>query len=128
MGSGVRRVVRPLPYSAVRKFVEVEGWAPKGTARGAKKQGHHECYTLALADGTFLATRISHGTGQYEDPTWLLTFCATRPLQVSEAGFWACVEPRGEAPVPKEQVPRSRMTSCAILSRNSAWCLLASGV
>jgi len=97
--------MRPLSYAALRKFVEIEGWAAKGTARGAQKRGDHERYTLVLANGAVLATRISHGKGQYDDPS-LVAHILRDELQVSEADFWACVE-RGVKP-PRPQAERAR--------------------
>lgn len=94
--------MRPLPYSALRTFVETEGWKPKGTARGTKKQGDHERYTLALSDGTVLATRISHGTGQYDDPS-LVSHILRDELRVSEPDFWACVERGAKPPRPQPE-------------------------
>ncbi|MFN8036760.1 MAG: cytotoxic translational repressor of toxin-antitoxin stability system [Acidimicrobiia bacterium] len=94
--------MRPLPYSALRTFVETEGWTPKGTARGTKKQGDHERYTLALADGTVLATRISHGGGQYDDPS-MVSHILRDELHVSEPDFWTCVEQGVKPPRPQPE-------------------------
>jgi hypothetical protein len=96
--------MRPLPYAALRKFVEIEGWAAKGKARRSGATGDHYQYTLTLTTGEVLATRISHGTGQYDDPK-LVASILRNQLKVTEEDFWRCVEhgvlpPRPQPPGP----------------------------
>jgi hypothetical protein len=94
--------VKPLPHSAHRKFVETEGWERKGTSRGSGKTGDHYRYNLCLATGDVLTTRVSHGSGQINDPK-LIAAIYRDQLAVSEESFWRCVEdgvlpPRPEPP------------------------------
>lgn len=94
--------MKPLPHSAHRKFVETEGWEKKGTARGAGKTGDHYRYNLHLATGDVLTTRVSHGSGQINDPK-LIAAIYRDQLAVSEESFWRCVKdgvlpPRPEPP------------------------------
>jgi len=111
--------MRPLPYAALRKFLKTEGWERRGTTRSPRGQrgGDHERYTLTLADGDVLYTRISNGRGQYDDAP-LITMILRVQFRVTEADFWACVE-RGVLPprLAPEQ-PRGR-------ARN--WMLRSSG-
>ncbi|MCL5445111.1 MAG: cytotoxic translational repressor of toxin-antitoxin stability system [Actinobacteria bacterium] len=95
--------MRPLPHSAVRKFVETEGWTQKGTARGRSKTGDHFRYTLTLATGEVLYTRVSHGSGQLDDPK-IVAHVLRAELAVSAEDFWACVD-NGVLP-PRPQPPR----------------------
>ena len=95
--------MRPLTHSAHRKFVEIEGWAKKGTAQGKKKTGDHHRYTLTLATGEVLRTRVSHGTGELGDPKVVAAVLRDQ-LQVSEAHFWACVEKGTKPPRPSAEV------------------------
>lgn len=83
--------MRPLPHWAHRKFVETEGWERKGTARGSGKTGSHYRYSLTLATGDVLTTRISHGAGQINDPK-LVAAILRDQLAVSEEDFWRCVD------------------------------------
>lgn len=94
--------MRPLPHSAHRKFVETEGWEKKGTARGSGKTDDHYRYNLRLATGDVLTTRVSHCSGQINDPK-LVAAIYRDQLAVSEESFWRCVEdgvlpPRPEPP------------------------------
>jgi hypothetical protein len=94
--------VKPLPHSAHRKFVETEGWEKKGTARGSGKTGDRYRYNLRLATGNVPTTRVSHGSGQINDPK-LVAAIYRDQLAVSEESFWRCVEdgvlpPRPEPP------------------------------
>ena len=83
--------MKPLPHSAHRKFVETEGWEKKGTARGSGKTGDHYRYNLRLASGDVLTTRVSHGSGQINDPK-LIAAIYREQLAVSEEDFWRCVD------------------------------------
>lgn len=96
--------MRPLPYSALRKFVKTEGWTKSGTVKGKNKTGDHFRYTLALADGDILYTRISHGSGQFDDPN-VVAAIFRNELKVSEEDFWACVD-HGVLP-PRPGTPES---------------------
>ncbi|MHB8318889.1 MAG: cytotoxic translational repressor of toxin-antitoxin stability system [Acidimicrobiales bacterium] len=87
---------------AVRKFVETEGWTQKGAARGRSKTGDHFRYTLTLATGEVLYTRVSHGSGQLDDPK-IVAHILRVELAVSEEDFWACVD-NGVLP-PRPQPP-----------------------
>lgn len=96
--------MRPLTHSAHRKFVETEGWTKKGTARGSGRTGDHHRYNLTLPTGDVLTTRVSHGSGQINDPK-LVAAIFRDQLAVSEEDFWACVEdgvlpPRPQPPAP----------------------------
>lgn len=82
--------MRPLPHRAHRTFVETEGWTKK-TEAGSKKTGDHHRYTLELATGDVLYTRVSHGAGSIDDPN-LVAAVLREQLQVSEDEFWACVD------------------------------------
>lgn len=82
--------MRPLTHAAHRKFVETEGWTKKPNARG-KKTGDHHRYTLQLATGDILYTRVSHGAGQLDDPNTIAAVYRNQ-LQVSEEDFWNCVD------------------------------------
>lgn len=82
--------MRPLPHSAHKKFVETEGWANKGRARQGKT-GAHFGYTLTLATGDVLYTRVSHGSGQIEDPGRVAVILREQ-LRVTEDEFWDCVD------------------------------------
>lgn len=86
----------PLSHAAHRKFVETESWQKKGTARGSGKTGDHHRYTLRLANGDVLTTRVSHGAGAVNDPK-LVAKILRDQLQVTEADFYACVR-RGKLP------------------------------
>lgn len=79
----------PLSHADHRRFVEAEGWEHKGTARGAGRTGDHHRYTLALADGDVLYTRVSHGPGGINDPG-LVHHVLRDQLRVSEEDFYRC--------------------------------------
>jgi hypothetical protein len=110
--------MRPLTHAAHRKFVETEGWEKKGTARKGRGTGDHERYTLRLATGDVLYTRVSHGAGQLDDPAAIEAVYRNQ-LQVSEADFWDCVE-NGTLPArPKPSEPdRPKESLDATLVRN----------
>lgn len=103
--------MRPLPHSAHRKFVETEGWEKKGTARGSGKTGDHYRYQLRLATGEILRTRVSHGTGQINDPN-LVAAILRDELSVTEAEFWRCVD---EGVVPTRPEPKQPAASAPAL-------------
>jgi hypothetical protein len=98
-----------LKHKDHRKFVETEGWEKKGTARGKGKTGDHHRYTLKLADGTVLATRVSHGSGSIDDPG-LVARILKDQLAVSEEDFYLCVK-KGKLPprptAPSASVPET---------------------
>jgi len=96
--------MRPLSHADHRKFVETEGWEKKGTARSAKKTGDHHRYTLPLANGEVLYTRVSHGAGQIDNPR-LVSSILRDQLRVTESDFYRCVRegvlpPRPQPPAP----------------------------
>lgn len=99
--------MRPLPYAALRRFVETERWTAKGRARRPGATGDHHRYTLVLATGEVLTVRISHGTGQYDDAKLIAAICRDQ-LRVTEEDFWRCVE-RGVLP-PRPQPPAPPVT------------------
>ena len=105
--------MRPLPHSAHRKFVETEGWEKKkkGTARGSGKTGDHHRYQLRLATGEVLTTRVSHGSGQINDPN-LVAAILRDQLSVSEAELWRCVD---EGVVPTRPKPEQPTASAPAL-------------
>ena len=80
----------PLSHSDHRRFVETEHWEHKGTARAAQRTGDHHRYTLVLATGEVLYTRVSHGSGQIGDPG-LVASILREQLRVSEDDFYRCV-------------------------------------
>ncbi len=82
--------MRPLTHAAHTKFVETEGWTKRKKASG-KKGGDHDRYTLQLANGDTLYTRVSHGAGQLDNPNTIAAVYRTQ-LAVSEEDFWNCVE------------------------------------
>ena len=96
--------MRPITHAAHKRFVETEGWARLGTGRSKTGAGDHFRYTLTLANGETLFTRVSHGTGQIDDPNRVAAILRDQ-LQVSEADFWACAED-GELP-PRPQSPKA---------------------
>jgi hypothetical protein len=96
--------MRPLPHRAHLDFVRREGWDLKGTARSKVGSNDHSRYTLTLATGEVLYTRVSHGTGQIENPD-LIADILRAQLRVSEKDFWACVK-RGVLP-PRPSAPAS---------------------
>jgi len=104
----------------IAEILEDRGLGASGHHPFAEGQrgGDHERYTLTLADGDVLYTRISNGRGQYDDDAALITMILRVQFRVTEADFWACVE-RGVLPprLAPEQ-PRGR-------ARN--WMLRSSG-
>lgn len=88
--------MRPIPHRAHKKFVETEGWEKKGKSGSSRETGDHYRYTLTLATGDVLYTRVSHGAGQLDDPN-LIAAVLREELQVTEKQFWACVN-RGTIP------------------------------
>jgi hypothetical protein len=96
--------VKPLTHAAHRKFVEREGWTKQGTARGSGRTGDHYRYSLALATGEVLITRVSDGAGQINDPKLIAAILRVQ-LAVSEQDFWACVDGGVLPPRPQPQAP-----------------------
>ncbi len=81
--------MRPIPHRAHKKFVETEGWEKKSSS-GTQKTGDHPRYTLRLATGDVLYTRVSHGSGSLDDLNTVAAVLRDQ-LQVSEEDFWRCV-------------------------------------
>lgn len=96
--------MRPLRHADHRRFVETEGWVKKATATAGSKTGDHWRYTLRLATGEYLYTRVSHGRGSINDPDLVATIFREQ-LQVSEADFYRCVNDRVLPPRPAPDVP-----------------------
>lgn len=96
--------MRPLKHADHRKFVEIENWTKKGTSRGARKTGDHWRYTLTLATGEVLHTRVSHGSGSIDDPN-LVADILRNQLQVTEEDFYRCVNDRVLPPRPVPERP-----------------------
>jgi len=99
---------RPLTHVDHKRFVEVEGWEKKGTAKGKAKKGDHFRYSLRLNSGEILHTRVSHGSGATNDP-YLVAAIFREQLQVTEEDFYLCVEkgmlpprPAPESPLPPQ--------------------------
>lgn len=97
--------MRPIPHRSHRQFVETEGWVAKGGARRSGAAGDHYRYTLTLATGDVLRTRVSHGAGQIGDPG-LVAHILRDQLTVTEDAFWACVE-QGILPPRPRPTPRT---------------------
>lgn len=80
-----------MPTNAeLRTFVDNEGWQDKDKKSGRKTGDHHR-YTLVLATGDVLYTRISHGSGGVDDPA-LFAEILRNQLKVTKEQFWACVK------------------------------------
>ncbi len=109
--------MRPLTHGDHHKFVETEGWTKKGTASSSKKTGDHFRYTLTLSTGDVLYTRISHGSGQLDDPKLIGAIFRTQ-LGVTEEDFYRCVEKGILPPRPQTNPERSAEGLDAILVRN----------
>jgi hypothetical protein len=110
--------MRPLSHADHRKFVEVEGWTKKTTARAGKKTGDHFRYTLTLATGDVLYTRVSHGSGQIDDPGLVRSILRDQ-LHVTEEAFYDCVEKGVRPPRPQPEEPaRPQQALDATLMRN----------
>lgn len=95
--------MRHPTYADHRRFVAIEGWEDKDAA-WRKKTGNHHRYTLTLADGEALYTRVSHGSGEYRDPG-LIAVIFREQLKVSEEDFWRCVEHGVLPPRPQPDEP-----------------------
>ncbi len=109
--------MRPLTHADHRKFARTEGWIKKGTSSSSKKTGDHFRYTLTLSTGEVLYTRISHGSGQLDDPKLIGAIFRTQ-LGVSEEDFYRCVEKGILPPRPQTNPERSTEGLDAILVRN----------
>jgi hypothetical protein len=90
-------------YQEHRRFVEVEGWQDKDKA-SLKRKGDHHRYTLTLANGDMLYTRVSHGRGQYRNPG-MFAHILRDELRVSEEDFWRCVDDGVSPPRPEPATP-----------------------
>jgi hypothetical protein len=84
-------MTRPLAHRDHRKFVETEGWIKKGTSRGGAKTGDHYRYSLKLATGEVLQTRVSHGSGAINSAD-VVAHIMRDQLLVTEEDFYRCVE------------------------------------
>lgn len=89
-------------YRELRRFVEVEGWTDRDKASGKKKGDHHR-YTLVTPMGKALFTRISHGSGQVQNPD-LFAHILRDQLHVTAEQFWEAVDrsnpPKRPSPSP----------------------------
>lgn len=92
----------PAPTRAApKKFVEIEGWTERTTARG--KEPDHLRYKLDV-EGDILYTRISKPPSAketYGKARW--SHILRDQLKVTEEEFWACVE---DGVVPKRSQPK----------------------
>jgi hypothetical protein len=77
-------------YMQLRRFVEVEGWENKDK-KSRKKTGDHHRYVFTTPTGERLYTRISHGSGQIQDPE-LFTAILPDQLQIDRRQFWSAVD------------------------------------
>lgn len=77
-------------YKQLRRFVEVEGWEDKDK-KSQKKTGDHHRYVFTTPKGERLYTRISHGSGQIQDPG-LFTAILRDQLQIDRTQFWSAVD------------------------------------
>jgi len=82
---------RPLAHRDHLKFVETEGWIKKGTSRGSGKTGDHYRYSLKLATGEVLQTRVSHGSGAINSAD-VVAHILREQLRVTEEDFYRCVD------------------------------------
>lgn len=95
------------------KFCRTERWTEVENATGGTVR-HHMTFTLQLADGRRLRTRISHpADGTTYGPT-LWHHILRDQIDVTEEQFWACVRDRVlpprpilTAPAPAKSLPYS---------------------
>lgn len=87
--------MKPIRFTDLRRFVTVDDWEDKDRTSGKRKGDHHR-YIKHLPDGRTLYTRISHGTGSYDDPA-VVKVILSRQLEVTEGEFWLAVK-KGMAP------------------------------
>jgi len=108
--------VRTPKFRELKKFVTVEGWTDKDVASG-KSTGDHYRYVFTTPTGERLSTRISHGSGQIQDPD-LFKHILRDQLKVSEEQFWAAVD-AGVIPVREQPgIIRDKSALDAKLARN----------
>lgn len=106
-----------MPTNAdLRRFVENEGWQDKDKKSGKKKGDHHR-YTLVLATGDVLFTRISHGSGAVDDPALFAEILRSQ-LKVTKDQFWACVKQGTPPPRPSAAPAPPSNAIDAKLARN----------
>ena len=89
------------------KFCVTEGWQQVRDARG-RTGTHHVTYELTLPDGRVLRTRISHPVDRSTYGPSLWSHILRDQLQVSEEGFWKCVQ---HGVVPDRGVPKPPSTA-----------------
>ena len=102
---------RPATRTDHDAFCRIEGWAVARSALGKPVQ-HHATYTLALADGRILRTRVSRPPDRTAYGPSIWAHILHDQLDVSAEEFWACVEggikPARSTPVlPVETIPAS---------------------
>jgi hypothetical protein len=90
-------------------FCATEGWEQVRDSHG-RTGTHHLTYELHLHDGRILRTRISHPPDRSTYGKSIWAHILRDQLDISEAGFWACVHDkvkpdRGEPRVPAEALP-----------------------
>ena len=102
---------RPGTRDDHERFCKTEGWTTVRGAHGAPVR-HHVTFTLTLADGRTLCTRISRpvDTTTYGPGLW--HHILTVQLDVSEEVFWRCVDDgvmprRGHPTAPPQALPVS---------------------
>lgn len=89
------------------KFCVTEGWQRVRDAHG-RTGTHHVTYELTLPDGRVPRTRISHPAGRSTYGPSLWGHILRDQLQVSEEGFWNCVQ---HGVVPDRGVPKPPSTA-----------------
>ncbi len=83
---------RPASRRQHQKFCESEGWELVRNTQGQAVR-HHITYTLPLADGRILRTRISRpANNETYGPTLWSAILGPHQLDVTEDESWACVE------------------------------------
>jgi hypothetical protein len=82
--------VRLPTFAQHRRFCEVDDWVDRD-AQSRRATGDHHRYMKTLPNGDTLYTRISHGSGQYRNPS-LWKHILRDQLKVSEDEFWDAVD------------------------------------
>jgi hypothetical protein len=90
-------------------FCTTEGWEQVRDSQG-RTGTHHITYELHLHDGRILRTRISYPPDRSTYGKSIWAHVLRDQLDISEAGFWACVQDkvnpdRGQPTVPAEAIP-----------------------
>ena len=107
-----------------QRFCEVEGWTQVRSASGRAGR-HHLTYELTIGDGRILRTRISHPPNRSDIGRGMFAHILRDQLQVSEEGFWACVNDgtapdRGGRPSPdREPLPAELVHLLTVKARFS---------